>query len=297
MSIPDYVAGLMYGFTGDNNLTEIEACYNGGTGIVTHAEGALALLEAGELIKFSKAALALKTELAAELATCESMGGDLARLEEWATIFTEPVKLAEDVGKNYVLHSRGIKKDISAVETEWSTGSFFKSGISTADALTLALGPVPNAAPTAVANDLMAVPDFIAGMVFGFTGDNDLTEIEACYAGGASTVTDAKTLLQELECGDYFHAMILGTKLWEEVLASMATCEGMGDDLARIGAWATIFEQPVRLSETAGKNYLLHGRAFKKDIAAEETDWSTGNYFNAGIDTADALVLLLGPVV
>lgn len=26
----DFLAGFMYGMTGDNNLTEIEACYQGG---------------------------------------------------------------------------------------------------------------------------------------------------------------------------------------------------------------------------------------------------------------------------
>ena len=32
-----------------------------------------------------------------------------------------------------------------------------------------------------------AGPDFIAGFIYGMTGDNDLTEIEACY-------TDSKEL-------------------------------------------------------------------------------------------------------
>jgi hypothetical protein len=29
----------------------------------------------------------------------------------------------------------------------------------------------------------MAIPDFIAGFIYGMTGDNDLVEIEACYHG------------------------------------------------------------------------------------------------------------------
>ena len=28
-----------------------------------------------------------------------------------------------------------------------------------------------------------AIPDFLAGFMFGMTGDNNLTEIEACYQG------------------------------------------------------------------------------------------------------------------
>ena len=31
MSIPDYVAGFLYGLTGDLNLVTIEACYNSST--------------------------------------------------------------------------------------------------------------------------------------------------------------------------------------------------------------------------------------------------------------------------
>jgi len=27
----------------------------------------------------------------------------------------------------------------------------------------------------------MAVPDFVAGFIYGMTGDNDLVEIEACW--------------------------------------------------------------------------------------------------------------------
>ena len=43
-------------------------------------------------------------------------------------------------------------------------------------------------------NDAMAAPDFVAGLIYGFTGSNHLTEIEQCYSGATdatSTVTDA----------------------------------------------------------------------------------------------------------
>ena len=29
--------------------------------------------------------------------------------------------------------------------------------------------------------DAKTIPDFIAGFIYGMTGDNDLVEIEACY--------------------------------------------------------------------------------------------------------------------
>ncbi len=41
---------------------------------------------------------------------------------------------------------------------------------------------------------LMAIPDFVAGFIYGMTGDNHLSEIEACFQG-----TDL--MYQEIETG------------------------------------------------------------------------------------------------
>lgn len=70
----------------------------------------------------------------------------------------------------------------------------------------------------------------------------------------------------------------------------------MDDDFARIEEWALIFTNPVELTKTVTKNWLLHQRGIKKDIEQEKIDWAAGNYFSAGVDTADALVKLIGPV-
>jgi hypothetical protein len=57
---------------------------------------------------------------------------------------------------------------------------------------TLAIGPIKPVYPTMYVNEInmqnsgfdpLAVPDFVAGMIYGFTGDNQLTEIEACFNG------------------------------------------------------------------------------------------------------------------
>ena len=50
MAIPDWVAGFIFGLTGDNNLEEIETCYTGGQGIVDDAEAALADIKDGHFI-------------------------------------------------------------------------------------------------------------------------------------------------------------------------------------------------------------------------------------------------------
>ena len=76
----------------------------------------------------------------------------------------------------------------------------------------------------------------------------------------------------------------------------MYSCTGMDDDFAAIEAWAEIFTEPVKLSETVTKNWLLHKRGIKKDTEQAKADWAAGAYFNSGVDTADALVKLIGPI-
>lgn len=76
----------------------------------------------------------------------------------------------------------------------------------------------------------------------------------------------------------------------------MTTCQGMDEDINSIEQWATIFTQPTVLSKTVAKHWMFHGTAIKADIAKEETDWSAGDWFAAGADTAAALTLAVGPI-
>ena len=43
----DFTAGFMFGMTGDNHLTEIEACYNGGTLMAQEVEFGIADIKKG----------------------------------------------------------------------------------------------------------------------------------------------------------------------------------------------------------------------------------------------------------
>lgn len=96
-------------------------------------------------------------------------------------------------------------------------------------------------AASASAFDAMSIPDFIAGFIYGMTGDNDLTEIEACYQGGESIVTDTQTALADFEAGNFVKGLKDAGAVWTELHTAMATCQGMGDDIAEIEAWGQIF--------------------------------------------------------
>jgi hypothetical protein len=76
---------------------------------------------------------------------------------------------------------------------------------------TLAIGPIKPVYPAAnelsASFDALAVPDYVAGLIYGFTGDNELPEIEACFTGTQDVVTAANVLLHDLETGQWVKAI------------------------------------------------------------------------------------------
>jgi len=228
------------------------------------------------------------------------MQDDVAAIESWASIFKDPTRLAAKVSKNFALHHKGIQSDIAALKADAAADKWWTVGEDLADLLTLAIGPIEEEEEeelfSAQSNSLMEVPDFIAGLLFGLTGDSNLPEIQACVQGGEQVVTDAETLLGHLKAGDII-AVIRGVSpLITEAKAEVATCEDFSDDFAEIDAWLVQFKHPASLVEEASKNYVLHHKAISADIAAEKADWASGAYFKAGVDTADAIVELVGPI-
>ena len=84
----------------------------------------------------------------------------------------------------------------------------------------------------------MAVPDWIAGFMFGLTGDNNLTEIEKCYKGGDGIVNDITTAFDDIKSGAFLDGVkALGDIIWM-LPDDLANCENMDDDIQALEAWA-----------------------------------------------------------
>lgn len=69
----------------------------------------------------------------------------------------------------------------------------------------------------------------------------------------------------------------------------------MAGDFQKIEQWAAILGHPEELGEAVTYNYLTNKSTIKAEIAKEETDLSTGDYFQAGVDMADLTTTLMGP--
>lgn len=148
-------------------------------------------------------------------------------------------------------------------------------------------------AASASALDLMAVPDYSAGLIYGLTGANHLEEIEACYHGSHDLAQDAHTALIDLQNGRWLKSITEFKQVMDKFPDTLSGCKNLDEDLATIKNWATIFTQPEALIKEASKHYALHRKTIKGDIADEQAHWAAHQYFNAGIDTAMALTELI----
>lgn len=127
------------------------------------------------------------------LKTCEGMGDDLHAIEEWGAIFKQPEKLTTTVSKNYLLHRKAINSDIASLKSDWAAKEYFKSGVDAANLINVVIGPITVTPTLPMATSLgftaLEIPEFIAGLFYGFTEVNNLTEIQACYSGGKTDIS------------------------------------------------------------------------------------------------------------
>ena len=70
------------------------------------------------------------------------MDEDIAAIESWAQIFTDPAKLSATLAKHYAFHKSEIKADITTLETDWDASSYFQAGDDLAALMTVAVGPI-----------------------------------------------------------------------------------------------------------------------------------------------------------
>lgn len=241
-----FIAGFLYGISGEDQHTELVQCVSDGEDVVGKAEALLAEIEAGSIEVSYQLVHELVGAVREATSACEDMNGDWLAIWSWGMQIADPIGLSIRASHAWLTHHDEFKRDVALEHADYHAGNYFKAGVDTADICVLLAGPPhfpePPLATAAAANlDLLAVPDFAAGMLYGFTGDNQLPEVEACFAGGQTIEAEAAALLRDLEAHSFVHAMKDGRKLMADFHSALASCEGMDDDLQRIAAWAEIF--------------------------------------------------------
>jgi len=129
------------------------------------------------------------------------MDQDISAIESWAQIFTDPAKLSATLAKHYAFHQSEIKTDISTLETDWTAKEYFQAGEDLAALMTVAIGPIESSNSAASTLNDKDAADFVAGFIYGMTGDNYQTAIESCYQGGPIMDQEIETVMTGFKKG------------------------------------------------------------------------------------------------
>ena len=141
----EFVAGMIYGLIKEDDLPEIQKCMTNADTLETEITEAFedfskgdfkdilkAVQEVGEIVK----------EVPADLADCEGMSDDLAKLEAWAAIFTNPAKLVSTLTKNLLANWKQVSADISTTNSDWGNAKYYEAGQDVADVIILSVGAI-----------------------------------------------------------------------------------------------------------------------------------------------------------
>ena len=190
-----FMSGLLNTFAIDNSLDELELC-------LVDAQPEVALLgkiideyKAGKKAKVSADLAKLALQLPGLISTCKGMTDDIARLESWATIFTDQTELVSTITKNIMANVVHFTRDIQKAMADHAAHDAYALGADTAAILELALGPVPQVALEAITAD--AALQLLSGFLTTFEVDNNLMELQTCTTDAGPEAQLALTILQD----------------------------------------------------------------------------------------------------
>jgi hypothetical protein len=123
--LPKLIEGFVYTFFEDSTLPELDTCVESSKPLLTYAENAIKDIEQLDIIKALENVEAFIYHMQLDLQPCMHMGDDVAAIEEWAKIFTDPTQLVETVTKHYLLHKKAISADIADFKASEAAGNYF----------------------------------------------------------------------------------------------------------------------------------------------------------------------------
>lgn len=141
--------------------------------------------------------------------------------------------------------------------------------------------------------------DFVAGVIDGVILKDNLKEIKQCITNVDTVKSEVETIINGFESLTVIgitEAIETFAKLASEVPVDFQQCEGIRPDLDRFKLWAEIFLHPTDLETRLVTNLPAHLNEIMADVEEAQLDISNGNFFDAGENFGEVLVLAVGQV-
>ena len=213
---------------------------------------------------------------------------------DWAEMLRQP-EAAKQAYKIWFWEIVPIKKHMNNQKADYASGDYYGTGEETGE-IALTLLPKDSVKYNALPPMDPFVPDFTAGLIMGFTGNDHRDVLEGCMKDTEPLAKDIKTSLGDLL---HFHLFKvvgdLGNFMWL-LPDAVEECEKLGsmdEDMGTMLQWASLLKDPVHVTKVAAKHWTFHGVEIKADMDKTQTDFKSADYYNAGLDTAHVLLGLV----
>jgi len=265
--------------------------------LLQEAVGDFKKKDLADIIKGATVVGKMLESLDVDLADCEGMQTDAARIKVWAEIFRNPKELATTMFTNTIKHIMPIHNDIGKVETDISSQNFEDLGESVADILVQQLGPIPQLKEGKTISPQFAEALAITkGVLLGAVKAEGLENIETCVSGPEIILKDVETAIKDFKA-DNAGAMVDGLKHLAVAVAEMKdeveACKGVSGDWAKLTEMVAIFDSPASFAYHVGKDLIVNGEDIFNEVADSITQYDNKQYEAFGEDIGAALAKLI----
>ena len=141
--------------------------------------------------------------------------------------------------------------------------------------------------------------EFIAGLIYGLIGKDDLPELQKCLKDSEKLDQEISEAIADFSKGD-FQDVLKGVEVIGEIIKELPQdlqdCGDIQDDVAKIEQWAAQFANPITLVTKLTTNLLKNWSQVAQEVNKTETDFKDSDFYDAGDDVAEIVVLSLGKI-
>ena len=260
------------------------------------AKKALELIDAKKYVDAAKVIDKLVDTLPEALADCPKYKPDILFIKRWLKILTDEEKLQKALDENIPKNKEKLQRYRGWITGDWANGDYFWSGVDSAVLLQQSVGlPVGNLGDAVT--DPKAVPDFVAGFLYGSTYDEHLADfgaLEGCYSGPMDVQDKAHDGIKLVSEGKFDEGFAEISKLIDGLPKALESCENMDSAVEFTQAWLSILGKPDELKEAIEENWKVNQDKIARYLDFEQKDWANGDYYWAGVDTAVVLQKSIG---
>ena len=148
--------------------------------------------------------------------------------------------------------------------------------------------------------ELQQVEELLGGMIYGLIQKDDLKYIETCLTDSDHVVEEVNEAIADImkeDVQDIIAGVQVLATLAAELPQDFQDCEDMQQDAKKISDWALgLAADPAKTAAMVATNVIKNFSGILDDINKSSSDISSGDYYTAGQDIADVVILTVGTI-